>query len=280
MENIFFEKIKNKRLTKGQKKIAEYFIENEYIVFQKSLLEIADEIGTSDASIIRFARILGYDGFADLKNDLYDKMVVRMNGLTLGERFSANNASYKNEKALDRFLELMNSNIEKSLKQNNIESYNKVIDLLINSKKKCIIGFRGCKGMALQFARNLRFILDDVIELIDDGPDAASLLQNLREDDFIIFFSFVRYYKMDIAISEFAKNKRIKFCVITDNIVSPVVKHADIILKVNTANTSFINSTTASICMSEYLYNLLIQKNNELVQNRLNEYDSFTEFFR
>jgi len=280
MENIFFEKLKNKHLTKGQRKIAEYFIANEYLISQKSLLEIAKEIGISDASVIRFTRILGYDGYADLKNDLNDKMVEQMNGMSLGERFGVNKTLYSYEDSKNTFLELMKNNIENSLNQNKIESYNEVIDLLVKSKRKCIVGFRGCKGVALQFARNLRFVLDDVEELIEDSPDAACVLQSLKKDDFTLFFSFVRYYKMDVAISEFAKKNGIKICVVTDNIISPVVKNADIVLKVNTENISFINSTTAAICMSEFLYNLLLLKNKNLIQNRLNIYDGITEHFR
>jgi len=280
MENIFFEKLKNKHLTKGQRKIAEYFIANEYLISQKSLLEIAKEIGISDASVIRFTRILGYDGYADLKNDLNDKMIEQMNDMSLGERLGVNKTLYSYEDSINTFLEVMKNNIENSLKQNKIESYNEVIDLLVKSKRKCIVGFRGCKGVALQFARNLTFVLDDVEELIEDSPDAACVLQSLKKDDFILFFSFVRYYKMDVAISEFAKKNGIKICVITDNIISPVVKNADIVLKVNTENISFINSTTAAICMSEFLYNLLLLKDKNLIQNRLNIYDSITEHFR
>lgn len=280
MENIFFEKLKNKHLTKGQRKIAEYFIENEYLISQKSLLEIAKEIGTSDASVIRFTRILGYDGYADLKNDLNDRMVEQMNGMSLGDRFGVNKPIYSNVDSLNAFLEVMKSNIDKSLNQNKMESYDEVINLLLKSKRKCIIGFRGCKGVALQFARNLRFVLDDVKEIIEDSPDVACFLQSLKKDDFILFFSFVRYYKMDVAISEYAKKNGIKICVITDSIISPVVKNADIVLKVNTENISFINSTTSAICMSEFLYNLLLLKNNNLIQSRLNVYDSITEYFR
>jgi DNA-binding MurR/RpiR family transcriptional regulator len=280
MENIFFEKLKNKHLTKGQRKIAEYFIENEYLISQKSLLEIANEIGTSDASVIRFARILGYDGYADLKNDLNDKMVEQMSGMPLDERFDVNKTIYSSINALNTYMEVIKNNIEKSLKQNNVENYDEVVELLIKSKRKCIIGFRGCKGLALQFASNLRYMIDDVVEIVNDSPNAANILQGLEKDDFIIFFSFVRYYKLDIAISEFAKKNGIKICIITDNIVSPVVKNADLVLKVNTTNISFMNSTVAALCMSEHLLNLLLIKNKNLVQNRLNVYDALTENFR
>ena len=38
-------------------------------------MDVAKEIGVSDASIIRFARAIGYLGFTDLKNDIYNSLI-------------------------------------------------------------------------------------------------------------------------------------------------------------------------------------------------------------
>lgn len=40
-----------------------------------SSMDVAKEIGVSDASIIRFARAIGYLGFTDLKNDIYNSLI-------------------------------------------------------------------------------------------------------------------------------------------------------------------------------------------------------------
>ncbi|MDK4491484.1 MurR/RpiR family transcriptional regulator, partial [Fusobacterium necrophorum] len=55
-------------LTKGEKKIAEYFVKNPKKVMMLSALELGKEIGVSDASILRFSKALGFQKFSDLKN--------------------------------------------------------------------------------------------------------------------------------------------------------------------------------------------------------------------
>ena len=86
MTNILAERIKNANLTKTQKKIADYFISNQERIGSLSSIEAAQEIGVSDASIIRFSRAIGFDGFADLKDNIYDMLVQNaVSGLSLSE---------------------------------------------------------------------------------------------------------------------------------------------------------------------------------------------------
>ena len=74
MENIIANRVRQVPLTKTQQKIADYFIRNPERVGMCSSMEVAKEIGVSDASIIRFARTIGYEGFTDLKNDIYNSL--------------------------------------------------------------------------------------------------------------------------------------------------------------------------------------------------------------
>ncbi|MDY3359690.1 MAG: MurR/RpiR family transcriptional regulator [Clostridium celatum] len=57
-------------LTKSEKKIAMYIIENPKIAIKNSVQEIGEITGTSPASVIRFSKKIGYDSLSDLKIDL------------------------------------------------------------------------------------------------------------------------------------------------------------------------------------------------------------------
>lgn len=57
-------------LTKSEKKIARYIIENPKIAIKNSVQEIGEITGTSPASVIRFSKKIGYDSLSDLKIDL------------------------------------------------------------------------------------------------------------------------------------------------------------------------------------------------------------------
>lgn len=86
MGSIIAERVKGATLTKAQRKIAKYFIHNPERVGMSSSMEVARAIGVSDASITRFARAIGYEGFTDLKADIYNSLV---NQATAGTAFDS-----------------------------------------------------------------------------------------------------------------------------------------------------------------------------------------------
>lgn len=61
--NMLAEPIKPLKLTKKQKVIAEYFIQNQERLGSLTSMEAANEIGVSDASVIRFSRMIGFAGY-------------------------------------------------------------------------------------------------------------------------------------------------------------------------------------------------------------------------
>lgn len=280
MQNIFIEKIKDKQLTKTQNKIAEYFVLHHHAILQKSLVQIAKDLDVSDVSVLRFVRSIGYEGYNDLKQDLYKHIEENMESISLTTRLGLNEPSQDNNEPLNKYMEMTARNIERSLKQNNQDSYNQVVELLEASHRKYIIGFRGGKAPALQLSRTLNFIVDDVFEIVHDSPDAYMKLEALKENDFVILFSFVRHYKMDVDISRHVKKRGAKICVITDTATSTVAKKADIVLLVNNKNISFFNSVMGVSAINEYLLIQFANRNRKSIKRRLNNYDALTKEYR
>lgn len=58
---------KNLYLTKSQQQIARYLVENPGQVAFLSITELAKETGVSEATIVRYAKELGFSGFQELK---------------------------------------------------------------------------------------------------------------------------------------------------------------------------------------------------------------------
>ena len=63
-------------LTKTQKKIAEFILNNEDFVVRNSITVIADRIGTNPASITRFCQALRFKGFNELKFYIENEMLL------------------------------------------------------------------------------------------------------------------------------------------------------------------------------------------------------------
>ena len=54
-------------LTKTERRVADYILVNQDRIIYESITDVAEATGSSEATIIRMCRKLGYKGFQDLK---------------------------------------------------------------------------------------------------------------------------------------------------------------------------------------------------------------------
>lgn len=276
MTNILVTKIQNANLTRTQQKIAKYFIRNQERIGSLSSIEVAREIGVSDASIIRFSRAIGYEGFADLKSDIYNTLVENAySALSLTERMMQSARQYSSEDVDTQFLDLMQSNLAKTFHQNPSEYYQKAADLLVDARKRYIIGLRGCRGIAVQFSRLMNFMVPNVVCVQDSECTSINAMLDVSEEDVILMFAFARYYKIDIHYMKLAKARGAKVCLVMDDITSPLAKYADLVLLAETDHMSFFNSSLAAAMIGEYILTLISRKAD--FTQRMRERDEITK---
>lgn len=281
MENIIAKRVQQVTLTKTQQKIADYFIRNPERVGMCSSMEVAKEIGVSDASIIRFARTIGYEGFADLKADIYNNLAQQatggLNSLSLAERLEHHRTQYGDQESKTAYMKMVEYNVERTFRENADEIFNSAADLLQQADHRYVIGFRGCTGVASQFAWLMRLLLDRVIYIGDEGTGGVGSLQDIGEQDCAFFFSVSRYYKSDLRLAQLAKQRGAKICVIADSVLSPLAELADVTILVETRRISFFQSMSAVNTVSEYLLSLLVHGNEDAYRRRAEERDALTE---
>jgi DNA-binding MurR/RpiR family transcriptional regulator len=274
MENIIRERIKNAHLTKAQRLIADYFVKNQDKVCNLSSLEVAKEIGVSDASIIRFSRAIGFDGYSDLKDHLYNMFVVNARGsISLSERLTKNSEKH-GENSLT-FQKLVQQNVDSVFQNNDSADFDRVAEWIVNAGARYVVGLRGCRGLSFKFGRILSFMLPNVHTITDGECSSIQNLQDICANDVMIMFVFSRFYKIDLRYLEMAREKGSKICIVTDEIASPVSPYADILLLVSSSSVSFYHSTIGSDVAAEYLLNLVGSRID--FRERLDERDRITQ---
>ena len=276
MENVVAERVRNATLTKSQQKIAEHIIRNVQRVGSMTSLELAGEIGVSDASIIRFARAIGYDGYADMKEDVYSMLAQNaFGGLSLTERLSRNTEKYGGTGSPAEFLDLMQSNLDSVFRNNDPELFVQSAEQLIQAEHRYVIGQRGCKGTATQFARLLSFMLPRVHVLLDGECQQIHALQDAGPEDAAMMFVFSRFYRVDLNYASLARDRGVKLTLITNVLSGPLTPYADTIIHIDTENMSFFHSTIAGDMAGEYLLKLISDRVD--YKERIEEVDEITE---
>ncbi len=270
------DRIRESKLTKTQEKIADYFLKNQEHIGNLSSQEVAQEIGVSDASIIRFSRTIGFSGYAELKNYIYGMLVENaFSGLSLGERMDHNAGRFGNTDKVAKFVEIAHRNVDNMFRYNKIADVEELANRIVKAKRRYIIGLRGCRGVALNCSRILAFMLDSVICVTDGECASISMLQDLTDRDVLVLFIFSRYYKVDLSYLEIARSRGAYIAIVTDEAAGPLSAYADRTFTIPTENMAFFHSTQGATLFSDLLLNLVEKKVD--CRRRIEERDAILE---
>ncbi|MFT8321523.1 MAG: MurR/RpiR family transcriptional regulator [Bacillus sp. (in: firmicutes)] len=243
MENI------NKRIaeifpemSKSYQKIAKYILENPNTVPFLTADKLAKVVGVGHATVIRFATYLGYSGYPELHHELQNNAQRQ---LTSTEKFALSKKVYVDEDqaVYDIFLGDI-ENVKATIEKLDMDSFKKAVEALVKGKNIYIVANRSATALGVFLQYYLQFILEKV-ELIHLIENASEHLYDLSKEDVVVGISFARYAKSTVQVLSYAKKREATTIAITDNLLSPLIPHAAIVLTANSQMLSFIESLVA-----------------------------------
>lgn len=234
------------KLTKGQKLIAEFII-NEYdkAAFMTALT-LGEIVGVSESTVVRFAHSLGYDGYKDLQKQLQELV---KNKLTTVQRLSMVSKYSDKEGVLKKVMEKDMENIQRTINETGQEAFEQSIDLILNAKNIYILGLRSSSFLAGYLGFYLSFLFKDIKVVTSGANDLFEQLFRADSEDVIIGISYPRYSKRTLEALDFCKEKGCKIISITDSLISPAAKYSDITLIATSDMLSFVDSLVAPMSL-------------------------------
>ncbi|WP_428770406.1 MurR/RpiR family transcriptional regulator [Treponema sp. HNW] len=207
-------------LPKQQKKIADFVLTSFSEVIYFSVGRMASAIGVSAASIVRFTRMLGFEGFSDFQEAFfeYHKKIHSPRGRVqqLIKDFDNTEINYRNiTKREIRYL-------EKSIHLIDDKTYWAAVNLLCKAQKVHILGMgpNEMLGCHLSF-RLRRFSVDTFHHKHGDSMLAEELLRLSRQDAAVAYNFFRISDELKIYV-DIMKKKEVPVILITD-IMNPAI---------------------------------------------------------
>lgn len=281
MESILIEHFKSLNFTKSQNKIAQYMIEHEYDLCRMSLMDVAKAVGVSDASVLRFVRVIGFDGYNAFKEKLYEKLAEQAEFAASSGKTRLRDRMEGRPDAPDNLsIQSLASEaghvVEQSLLQNPMHAYRELIYAIKHSRYIYVGGARGTIAVSEHFARCLRFVCSNVI-FLSSNHDLHAALSGASAKDLFIYFCVPRFYEADVRICQAAQTAGTPICLITNRIPSPLSKFAQYILIAKASERTFFNSMLGMLALAECLLTCLSEDDKGSLQERLDRFDRNTE---
>ena len=254
------------KLTKKEKLIAEFILDNFAEACFITSTEIARRLQVSDSSVIRFTRTLGYTGFMDFQRSIRKTYTERINSVSdnitiPSERLKLSIGKLDQSDIMESYFSNVLQNLKSCVNQNDSLSFERAAGLITGSKRKFIVTSRANSCVGDMLLLLLKHLLPDVYETSHPALNVIDHLCDITENDCIVAVSFPRYSEMDLLAAQMAYEAGAKIVLITDKASSPLAKYATQLLTVSVDSNTFFNSYVAVLFTIELLCSFISKKN-------------------
>lgn len=258
MEKIHqFYKENYKTLTRVEKKIAEFFIKNPKKVVILSALELGKKIGVSDASILRFSKMMGFQKFNDFKN------YVAL-GLSEGnpkERIIKNWDNFNSDSDIaNKMVNADLKNMQEFLMNIDFNQIESLVEMMEKAGKIYFLGIGSSRAICQFMYWHTKRFGFSAEQIHEGGLGLYETLSHLKKGDLLVVFAFPRFLNDELKALQFSKEKGAKIATITDHFFSEISFLSDLVFKVAVENEGFFNSYIVPLELCNIILTALFEK--------------------
>ena len=235
------------KFSKGQRIIAKYILNNYDKAAFMTAGKLGRIVGVSESTVVRFAAELGYDGYPSMRKALQEMIRHR---LTSVQRIEVAKSMIDDTDLVKSIIGSDMQNLQATLELLEHDSFNKLVDSIVEAKNIYIVGMRTSTSLATFLGLYLNLLRDNV-NVVHDTAASEIYEQIIRisTGDLFIGISFPRYSSHTVDAMQFAKKMGAKTAAITDSSASPLNGIADVCLHAKSDMVSFLDSLVAPMSL-------------------------------
>ena len=240
------------QLRPAQMKVALYLAAHREQAVVASAAGLAEKTGTSNATVVRVTRALGYNGMADFRQQLAAELNTNLSqAARLGR--TLNEIGETPQSILESVLDIHQSALDSLRRDVPDKLFATAVNRLVNARRIFIFGIGPSGAMAEYFTLQLgRFGLEGVA-LTQTGLLLADGLHKIRRKDCLVILAYSRIYREVEAALDAAEAQSVKCILITDTLRAALAPRVDLTLPVARGRASLFSMHTATLGLIEAL---------------------------
>ena len=235
---------------KAEKQIADWIMENPGKIISLSIVELAEQCKCGEATIVRFSKRLGLNGYQELKISLASE----------GGTSHVSTNITENDTAFEIYEKVCNDiymSLEKTKKSLNPDAIANAAQKLCDANRIVVFGLGNSASIATDASHKfLRAGLNAVA--YSDNHMQVIAASHLSKDDVVIGISHSGSSKDIVEALKRAKEHDATTIAITNSGKSPILKQADIVLSTTADETQYnilaLNSRIVQLAIIDSLY--------------------------
>lgn len=260
------------RLPPAELAVARYMATHLDLVASRSAIEIARAAGTSDATVVRTARSLGYPGLRDLKREAVDVLARRSDpAAVLSDRLGR--AEDPQHRAQRVFMD--SAGVVGALSETiDLGVWEAAVTTALGAHRIFCYGIGPSGAVAAFCANSLRRVGLGAVHCSTTGISLADELLGLAATDFIVVFAPLRMFREISVVLDHARDLGAPSLVITEALAEPLRGRAGFVLETPPSTTVTASESMAGFAVAHALTIDVAARTRELsvsTMSRLNE---------
>jgi DNA-binding MurR/RpiR family transcriptional regulator len=251
--------VRYESLSKRLQQIARYVLDEPNAVALETLAVLAERTGVQPSAIVRFAKSFGFDGATQMQRLFRDGLLSGTAPLGYGERVREFTQNVEGKavgdpgQVLGEFVEgniLALQNLGKIVSRDDLAH---AVKLISQADTVYVAGFRRSFPVAAYLAYSLLQVDKKTVFIDSLGGMSLQQVHAIAANDLLIAVSYHPYAGETVHVVDAAVERGCKVLSISDSLVSPVAKPANLVLQVREAEIRKFRSLSASMCLAQAL---------------------------
>ena len=188
---------------------------------------LAKKAGVSDATVVRLAVKLGFEGFPDLQKRLLSEVEARLHSPLLMMETKRQDGAVQG--IAEAYLHAVSETIDKTIGATPSNTYDKVAKIIMAAKGRVgLVGGRFSRHIAGMLSGYLSQFRPNVQDIGTLSAQSFDILVDYGKRDVLIAFDYRRYQNDVIAFASQAADRGTSVILFTDQWLSPIAEHAEV----------------------------------------------------
>jgi len=262
-------------LTKSEKRIANFVRKNLNEAAFLAASEVADRMNVSEATVVRFARSLGYSSYPALRSSIQNSLRARV---THSSRIKTRLDDLRT--SADIFERLAASEIDylsQALETVNREQLERAVELMREKQRIYVFGTGPSLSLVDLLEIRLHRFGKDVFSLRSSGREMLEPLLSLGPDDLLIVICFFSVNPSLKLVLEYANEVHCPVVMITDTLDTIIGDKADVVLAAQRGPVSEFHSLVVPMTLINALLLSVANQEQEQIMPVLDRLDLLRE---
>ena len=238
------------KLTSQQRRAADYLLAHQHTAFSMSVSDLAHAAQVSEATLVRFAREIGFKGYHELRAAL---MGEAREDLSPEDRFAYEAPSREPASTMVRVAKSEVDNIQRTADDLDPRELKRFVARLGKAPLVATMGL-GVSAILARLAQYLFFQIGVRAELVSrETVTLAEQVELLPRQTALLVFSLPPYSRQTIEAAARARERKLTVLAITDDSGdsegAPIGKYAHAVLRCHSRNVLFTNSLSSPIIL-------------------------------